>query len=81
MVVKAVYINCNNLKFLGGNVMRVCVLHFRVYVSRESNVKSLCLVRLGLSFLVSCLYICEYNVSMSIRFSVSFRLSLIVFEA
>ena len=73
MVAKAVYIDCKNLKFLGLNVMRVFVVYFRVYVSRESNVESLCLVRLGFSFLVSWLYICEYNVSMSIRFSVNFR--------
>ena len=73
MVVKAVYIDCKNLKSLGMNVMRVCVVHFRVFVSRDSNVESLCLVRLGLSFLVSWLYIWEYNVSMSIRCSVNFR--------
>ena len=73
MVVKAVYIDCKKLKFLGVNVMLVCVVQFRVYVSRVSNVESLCLVRLGFSFLVSWLYICEYNVSMSIRFSVNFR--------
>ena len=72
MVVKAVYIDCKNLKFLGVNVMRVFVVHFRIYVSRESNVESLCLVRLGFSFLVSWLYICGYNVSMSICFSVIF---------
>ena len=81
MVVKAVYIDCKNLKFLGVNVMRVCVLHFHIYVSRVSNVESLCLVHLGFSFLVSWCYICEYNVSMSIRFSVNFRESLIVFES
>ena len=73
MVVKAVYNDCKNLKFLGVNVMRVCVVQFCVYVSRVSNVGSLCLVRLGFSFLVSWLYIWEYNVSMSIRFSVNFR--------
>ena len=28
----------------------VCVVHFRVYVSRESNVESLCLVRLVFNF-------------------------------
>ena len=58
MVVKAVYIDCKNLKYLGVNDMRVCVVHFRVYVSREPNVESLCLVRLSVSFLVSWLYIC-----------------------
>ena len=73
MVVKAVYIDCKNLKFLGVNVMRVCVVQFCVYVSRVSNVESLCLVRLGFSFLVSWLYICKYNVSMSIHFSVNFQ--------
>ena len=73
MVVKAVYIDCKNLKFLGVNVMRVCVVQFRVYVSRVCNVESLCLVRLGFSFLVSWLYICKYNVSMSIHFSVNFQ--------
>ena len=72
MVVKAVYIGCKNLKFLGVNVMRVCVVQFRVYVSRESNVELLCLVCLGFLFLVSWLYVCEYNVSMSIRFCVNF---------
>ena len=73
MVVKAVYINCKNLKFVGVKVMRVCVIHFCVYVSRVSNVEWLGLVPLGFSFLVSWLYISEYNVSMSIRFSVNFR--------
>ena len=73
MVVKAVYIDCKNLKFLDLNVMRVCVVQLRVYVSRVSNVESLCLVRLGFSFLVCWFYICEYNVSISIRFSVNFR--------
>ena len=73
MVIKAVYSDCKNLKFVGVHVMRVFVVYFRVYVSRESNVESLYLVRLGFSFLVSWLYICEYNASMSIRFSVSFR--------
>ena len=53
--------------------VNVCVVHFRVYVSRESNVESLCLVPLGFSFLVSWLYICEFNVSMFIRFSVNFQ--------
>ena len=69
MVVKAVYIDCKTLTFLG---VIVCVVYFRVYVSRASSVKSLCLVRLGFSFLVSWLYISQY-VSMSIRFSVNFR--------
>ena len=73
MVVKAVYIGRKNLKFLGVNVMRVCVVMFRVYVNRVSNVGSLCLVRFGFSFLVSWLYICEFNVLMSICFSVNFR--------
>ena len=73
MIVKAVYIDYRNLTFLCVNVMRVCVVHFRVYVSRESNVEVLCLVRLGFSFLVGWLYICEYNVSVSIRFFVNFR--------
>ena len=73
MVVKTVYIDCKQLKFLGVNVMRVCVVHFHVYVSRKSNVELLRLVRLGFSFLVSCLYICEYNVSMYIRFVINFR--------
>ena len=73
MVVKAVYIDCKNLKFLGVNVIRVFVVHFRIYVRRESNVELLCLVRLGFSFLVSWLYICEYNVSVSISFFVNFR--------
>ena len=73
MVVKAVYIDCKNVKFVGVHVMCVCVVHIHVYVSRESSVESLCLVRLGFSFLVSWLYICAYNVSMSIRFSVNFR--------
>ena len=73
MVVKAVYIDCKNLKYLGVNVIGVCVVQFRVYVSRESNVELLCLVRLGFSFLVGWLYICEYNVSVSIRFFVNFR--------
>ena len=73
MVAKAVYIDCKNLKFVDVNVMRVFVVHSRVYVSREFNVESLCLVRLGFSFLVSYLYIYEYNVLMSIRFSVNFR--------
>ena len=72
MVVKAFYIDCKNLKVLGGNVVGVCVVHFCVYVSRESNVESLYLVRLGSSFLVIWLYICEYNVSMSICFSINF---------
>ena len=62
MVVKAVCTDCKNLKFVGVNVMRVFVVHFRAYVSRESNVESLCLVRLGFSFLVSWLYICEYSI-------------------
>ena len=53
--------------------VNVCVVHFRVYVSRESNVESLCLVPLGFSFLVSWLYICEFNVSMFMRFSVNFQ--------
>ena len=70
---KAIYIGCKNLKFVGGNVKRVCVVHFYVYVSRESTVESLCHVRLCFSFLVSCLYICEYNVSMSICFPDNFR--------
>ena len=56
MVVKAVYIDCKTLTFLG---VIVCVVCFRVYVSRESSVESLCLVRLGFSFLVSWLYISE----------------------
>ena len=73
MDVKAVYIDCKNLKFLGVNVMRVCVVHFCVYVSREANVEPLCSVCLGFSFLVSWLNICEYNLSMSIPFSISFR--------
>ena len=38
--------------------MRVFFVRFRVYVSMESNVE-LCLVRLGFSFLVDWLYICE----------------------
>ena len=57
MVVKAVYIDCKNLKLVGVNAMRVFVVHFRVYVSREFNVESLWLVHLGFSFLVSWLYI------------------------
>ena len=72
MVVKVLYIDYKNLKYVVVNVLHVCVVHFRVYVSRESNVESLCLVRLGFSFLVSWLYICGYNVSMSICFSVIF---------
>ena len=58
MVVKAVYIDCKNLKYLGVNVMRVCVVHFRVYVSRDLMSSRVCLVRLSVSFLVSWLYIC-----------------------
>ena len=73
MDVKAVYIDCKNLKFLGVNVMRVCVVHFCVYVSREANFELLCSVCSGFSFLLSWLNICEYNLSMSIRFSISFR--------
>ena len=53
--------------------MCVFVVHFCVYVSRESSVESLCLVRLSFSFLVSWLYFCEYNVPMPIPFSVNFR--------
>ena len=45
MVVKAICIDCKKLKSLGVNVRRVCVMQFRVYVSRVSNVESLCLVR------------------------------------
>ena len=56
MVVKAVYIDCKTLTFLG---VILCVVYFRVYVSRESSVESICLVRLGFSFLVSWLYISE----------------------
>ena len=44
--------------------MLVSVVHFRVYVSRESNVESSCLVRLRFSFVVSWLYICDCNVPM-----------------
>ena len=72
MIVTAIYIDCKNLKFVGVNVIPVCVVHFCVYVGRGSHVESICLVRLGFSFLVSWLYICKYNVSMSIRFSINF---------
>ena len=41
MVVTAVYIDCKNFEFLGANVMRVCVVHFHVYVGQKSNVESL----------------------------------------
>ena len=58
MVAEAVYMAFKKLKFVGVNVMRVFVVHFRVYVSRESNVEQLCLVSLDFSFLVSWLYIC-----------------------
>ena len=57
MVVKAIYMNCKNLKFSGVNVIRACVVHFCVYVGRESNAESLCLVRLGFSFSELVLYL------------------------
>ena len=57
MVVKAVYINCKNLKFSGVNVIHACVVHFCVYLGRESNVESLCLVRLDFSFRELVLYL------------------------
>ena len=57
MVVKAIYMNCKNLKFSGVNVIRACVVHFCVYVGRESNDESLCLVRLGFSFSELVLYL------------------------
>ena len=41
MFVTAIYIDCKNFEFLGVNVLRVCVVHFRVYVGQKSNVESL----------------------------------------
>ena len=66
---------------MGVNFIPVCVVHFCVYVSRGSHVELICLVRLGFSFSVSCLYICKYKVSMFIRFSINFQEILIVFES
>ena len=57
MVVKAVYINCKNLKLSGVNVIYACVVHFCVYLGREPNVESLCLVRLDFSFSELVLYL------------------------
>ena len=81
MIVTSIYIDYKNLKFVGVSFIPVCVVHFCVYVSRGSHVESICLVRLDFSFSVSCLYICKYNVSMSIRFSINFQEILIVFES